>query len=245
MNAQFSEDKYILNAIFDPDRTSNKRSSSERGGVERAETDEAVWVIEARSLIRHCISLSLRPAFAVCTFANVSEVEGQLSVSKPGAILLLVADDDLQATARNLSTLEALAPHTPVIVVSPSVDPEAVRLTINHGARGYIPTSMRFELAIGVVRFVMAGGTYAPIDYLFAETRTEAPAPPQRAVSPSLTKRELTVLRAIQQGRSNKLIAFELAMCENTVRAHMRSIMKKLNARNRTEAAIKARHILD
>jgi DNA-binding NarL/FixJ family response regulator len=56
-----------------------------------------------------------------------------------------------------------------------------------------------------------------------------------------VTARELTVIRAIQQGKSNKIIAHELNMCESTVKVHVRNVMKKLKAKNRTEAAIKAR----
>jgi DNA-binding NarL/FixJ family response regulator len=56
-----------------------------------------------------------------------------------------------------------------------------------------------------------------------------------------VTARELAVIRAIQQGKSNKIIAHELNMCESTVKVHVRNVMKKLKAKNRTEAAIKAR----
>ena len=47
------------------------------------------------------------------------------------------------------------------------------------------------------------------------------------------------MIQAIRQGKSNKVIAYELNMCESTVKVHVRNIMKKLNARNRTDVAIK------
>jgi DNA-binding NarL/FixJ family response regulator len=52
------------------------------------------------------------------------------------------------------------------------------------------------------------------------------------------------VVRAIQKGKSNKIIAYELNMCESTVKVHVRRIMKKLNAKNRTDVAIKAQSVL-
>ena len=56
---------------------------------------------------------------------------------------------------------------------------------------------------------------------------------------PSLTVRQAAVAEALRHGKSNKIIAYELSMCENTVKVHIRTILKKLNATNRTEAAFK------
>ena len=45
------------------------------------------------------------------------------------------------------------------------------------------------------------------------------------------------MIAALRKGEANKTIAFELKMCESTVKVHVRNIMKKLNARSRTEVA--------
>ena len=99
---------------------------------------------------------------------------------------------------------------------------------------------MGFEIAIEAVRFVLAGGTYVPMDYLLVRGWSrDAPSQPP-PTSGLVTARELAVVRAIQKGKSNKVIAYELNMCESTVKVHVRRIMKKLNAKNRTEVAINA-----
>jgi len=54
-----------------------------------------------------------------------------------------------------------------------------------------------------------------------------------------LTKRQAAVAEEIRQGRANKQIAYALSIGENTVKVHVRNIMRKLNARNRTELAVK------
>ena len=76
------------------------------------------------------------------------------------------------------------------------------------------------------------------------DTKNEAAArdaPSQHPPTSGLvTARELAVIRAIQKGKSNKVIAYELNMCESTVKVHVRNIMKKLKAKNRTEVAINA-----
>jgi DNA-binding NarL/FixJ family response regulator len=98
---------------------------------------------------------------------------------------------------------------------------------------------MGFEIAIAAVRFVLAGGTYAPMDCLLPRDPTED-ALSQPPTTDLVTSRELAVIRAIQKGKSNKVIAYELNMCESTVKVHVRNVMTKLKAKNRTDVAIKA-----
>ena len=50
--------------------------------------------------------------------------------------------------------------------------------------------------------------------------------------------RQIQVLERLQQGKQNKIIAYELGMCESTVKVHIRHIMRKLNARNRTQVVL-------
>jgi DNA-binding NarL/FixJ family response regulator len=72
---------------------------------------------------------------------------------------------------------------------------------------------------------------------------TSWPGAAQSPLSPKpggITARELAVVRAIQHGKPNKVIAYELNMCESTVKVHVRNIMKKLNAKNRTDLAVKS-----
>jgi DNA-binding NarL/FixJ family response regulator len=53
------------------------------------------------------------------------------------------------------------------------------------------------------------------------------------------TARQAAVADRLRRGKPNKLIAYELNMCESTVKVHIRNIMKKLRASNRTEAGYK------
>ena len=56
----------------------------------------------------------------------------------------------------------------------------------------------------------------------------------------SLTTRQIAVLSHLQQGKANKIIAHELRMSESTVKVHVRNIMRKMGATNRTQAAYRA-----
>jgi DNA-binding NarL/FixJ family response regulator len=69
----------------------------------------------------------------------------------------------------------------------------------------------------------------------------------EHAVDEALTEREVQILKGVATGKSNKLIAAELAISESTVKAHMKSILPKLAASGRTHAVMIAlkRGILD
>jgi DNA-binding NarL/FixJ family response regulator len=54
----------------------------------------------------------------------------------------------------------------------------------------------------------------------------------------AFSPRQLQVLERLRQGKQNKIIAYELGMCESTVKVHIRHIMRKLNARNRTQVVL-------
>jgi DNA-binding NarL/FixJ family response regulator len=145
-----------------------------------------------------------------------------------------------EASTNALKALFNIAQGIPVAVLASTDDTELVKIAVRHGAKAFIPVTMRFEIAIEALRFVLAGGTYVPMDCLLVEGW---PGAAPRSSGP-ITAREFAVVRAIQQGKSNKVIAYEFNMCESTVKVHLRNIMKKMKARNRTEVAIKSNELL-
>jgi DNA-binding NarL/FixJ family response regulator len=206
-----------------------------------AEADGFIAVIESRTFIRECIRRSVQSAIPlpVLTYSTAIELEQQHLLASLKLIIFSWVEDNMAASTHALKVLSELASRTPVIVLSCNNDAELARTAICQGAKGYIPVSLGFEIAIEAVRFVLAGGSYVPMDCLLARG-WPGDAPSQPLTSGLVTSRELAVIRAIQQGKSNKVIAYELNMCESTVKVHVRNIMKKLNAKNRTEVAIKA-----
>jgi len=63
---------------------------------------------------------------------------------------------------------------------------------------------------------------------------------PETASPPRLTPTQMEVLRCVHSGLLNKQIAYELGIAEATVKVHMTALMRKLNVRNRTQAAVVA-----
>jgi DNA-binding NarL/FixJ family response regulator len=200
-----------------------------------------IAVIESRTFIRECIRRSVQSAFAqpVLTYSTAVELEQQHLLTSAQLVIFSWGDGNTEASTNALKALSKLAPRIPVIVLASNNDAELARSAICHGAKGYIPATMGLEIAIEAVRFVLAGGTYAPVDCLLPrDPPGDAQSEPPR--TGLVTSRELAVIRAIQKGKSNMAIAYDLNMCESTVKVHVRNILKKLKAKNRTDVAIKA-----
>ena len=101
------------------------------------------------------------------------------------------------------------------------------------GAQAFIPTSVAPLIALQILEYVAGGGRYFPIDGLL-----HVPFVMEAKNKRHLTPRQSVVLKKLQEGKSNKLIGRELDLAEATVKIHVRQIMRRLGATNRTQAAL-------
>lgn len=130
-------------------------------------------------------------------------------------------------------------PDVPLALISDHEDRGEVTAAFREGARGFVPTALEPDLVVQAFGFILAGGTFFPPNVLDRPGRDGAEAQRQELLSAhALTPRQLDVLALLREGKSNKLIARDLAMCESTVKVHVRQIMRKLGAANRTQAAL-------
>ena len=134
-----------------------------------------------------------------------------------------------------IALLHAEQPEVPILVVSSADGAKAVEEARALGAVGFL--SKESDLASIETAIARAlGGQRLP---------SAAPRPEdavQKEIA-SLTPTQLKVLLAVLDGKLNKQIAHDLAMSEATVKAHMTAIMRKLDVRNRTQAALVARSL--
>jgi DNA-binding NarL/FixJ family response regulator len=228
------EGAQLLTSIAAIDEHSDKRVTS-------PQADTFIAVVESRPFLRECIRRSMDSALSVpvVTYPTLSELRAQLQEGAAGLIVLSLIEATSEACANALKSLAELAFDHPTIVLASTNDVDLARAAIRSGAKGYIPVTMGFEIAVEVMRFVLAGGTYVPPDCLLGTDQLGVRASTTFPRPYILTNRELSVVRAIQQGKSNKIIAKELNMCLSTVKVHVRNVMRKLNAKNRTEVAVK------
>ena len=139
-------------------------------------------------------------------------------------------------------------PGVPIVVVSDRDDWPNVIETLNLGARAYFPSSLDPDILIETLRFVQKGGTFIPLDVLIhAPVHRKRPqgTEARRTEMHGLTPSEQRVLELLKKGKPNKAIARELDIEETTVKVHVRRILKKLHAANRTQAALVAQQMAD
>lgn len=137
-------------------------------------------------------------------------------------------------------------PGTKVIVLTVSDDDDDLFEAITAGAAGYLLKEVSIEGVGDAVRTVVAGHSLlspamtAKLLGGFAELANQAGVGPAPGPFSGLTDRELQALRGMARGLSNRAIAAELGIAENTVKNHVRGVLEKLHVSSRTEAALYA-----
>jgi DNA-binding NarL/FixJ family response regulator len=121
---------------------------------------------------------------------------------------------------------------TAFIVLTTVVGDEEIYRAIEAGARGYLFKDMARKELIHAIRAVARGQRYIPAQ---VGSRIAENLP-----RPGLTAREIEVLQSVAAGLKNKEIAYHLGISEATVNAHIKHILEKLNASDRTQAVTKA-----
>jgi DNA-binding NarL/FixJ family response regulator len=151
---------------------------------------------------------------------------------------------DVEACREALLLVSQSSHRIPSILLSDSENPDRIVEALEQGARGYIPTSVAFDVAIKAMRLVRAGGIFVPASSLTVKHSSDGSTANQIG-DIKLTPRQVAVVEALRRGKANKIIAYELNMRESTVKVHVRNIMRKFKATNRTEIAFKANRMLD
>lgn len=107
------------------------------------------------------------------------------------------------------------------------------------GAAGYLLKDVDADELARVIRLIARGESFIQpaVAAKYLRLLTQRPAEPEEPLTP----RELDVLNLLAQGESNKRIATRLSLAESTVKNHVNNILGKLQVRNRTEAALRAR----
>ncbi len=211
---------------------------------------QIVVVIDHRELARECLVSSLAAQSPAHKFLSYSSVghwqEAQTLNAQQAAILLALGDRRVteQRSVDLITELVAAAGTVPVIVVADTDELPQIIAALQYGARGYIPTNVGLRVAAEAIAMTIAGGLFVPASSVLAvsaqllDRRTQ-----QRQEHSLFTDRQMAVVEALRRGRANKIIAYELNLRESTVKVHIRNIMRKLNATNRTEVAFKIRNM--
>jgi DNA-binding NarL/FixJ family response regulator len=189
-----------------------------------------VLVVDDHPFMRSGLAgeINSQPDMRVVAEAN----DGRECLEKFKAFLPDVTLLDLRMPNMNgldaLKAIRAVKPDARVIILTTLIGDIQVYRALEAGAMGYLLKSLLQNELVDTVRAVMKGHRRMPPE-IAAEIATHAN-------DEDLTERELSVLRAISKGCSNKIIGAELGISEHTIKNHVQNILAKLGANDRTHA---------
>ncbi|HEY4357835.1 MAG TPA: response regulator transcription factor [Acidobacteriaceae bacterium] len=200
-----------------------------------------VLTVDDHPLLRGGIVGAVNAAPGMTVVAEASDGEEAITAyrtHRPDIVLM-----DLRLPKKSgieaISAIKGEYPQARIIVLTTyGGDVQALR-AFKAGANGYLLKSMLRTELVDTIKLVHAGHRRIPPEV--------ASAMAEHAAEDSLTTREVDVLRSVASGNSNKIIADCLCVSEHTVKGHVRNILSKLGASDRTHAVVIAfkRGILD
>jgi DNA-binding NarL/FixJ family response regulator len=232
-------------------RTNVRHMVSTTGGEDsqgkRASGIKKLVLICRSRMLRECVEHMLTARAEDFIVESVSDV---LQATEQHPDLVLVLQDVLVGSSRlsepeSFSEIQARFATVPVVAVAHQESISLAMDAIRCGLRGYILTSATSDTVVAAIRLVLAGGTFLPSELLGLTSSVALPSPEPvherfSGDKTGLTEREVEIMKKLRQGHPNKVIAYQLQISANTVKAHMRNIMRKLHATNRTQLAFRA-----
>ncbi len=189
-----------------------------------------ILVADDHDLVRETIAAYLvAEGFEeVQTASDVAQALTQVA-QVPFDLILVDYDMPGMQGLTGLARLIAANKPRPVSLISGAISAETAAEALEMGAAGFVPKTLGSRNLVAAVKAMLAGEVFAPVSMI------------PKGSEGLLSGRELDVLRGICAGKSNKEIARDFGLQEVTVKLHVKTMSRKLNAKNRTHAAMIAR----
>lgn len=230
--------------------TSKVESGTNQDKNGTAGAGKSLLIVNSRSLDRECLSQALVRHELRLKVLDCASIEEWRSVQDQhpvlGAVLYNLGNRKVTETdeTNKLVKLTAELGKIPVVVLADSDELAQVLKALDLGVRGYILSSVDIGVCVEAIELAVAGGIFIPASSVLAvKHMIEAGSSQARELTEVFTPRQAEVVKALRRGKANKIIAYELQLRESTVKVHIRNIMKKLKATNRTEVVYKINDI--
>ncbi len=197
-----------------------------------------ILIADDHDLLRDTLILFLEAQGGIETFSSVDlpSAHKLINTHEPFDLILLDLNMPGMNGLEGLKRTLALNGGQRVALLSGEATREIAEQALDFGAAGFVPKTLPAKSMLNALKFMAMGEQYAPIDFMTAPEDI-----PSHPLGDQLTQREMQVLKGLTQGKSNKEIARDLDLTEPTVKLHMKTLYRKLDASNRTQAALIAR----
>ena len=203
-----------------------------------------ILIVDDHPLVREAVSCILHALLDQSMIREAGSVNEACQTARLHPHPDLILFDLMLPDVSGLDGLIAIRRHfpaAPVIVFSALDDAKIAAKAMALGAAGYVPKSAPKSVLLEAITEVLQGANYVPAQLasLMRAVQWESPASLNIAARVcSLTRCEIRVLQLVRQGLSNKQIAYEVGIGETTVKAHITSILRKLNVISRTQIVV-------
>lgn len=218
----------------------------------------AIVMIAPRDMTTECLVEVLVKNFPdndVCRHDDVSDITEDEAENMRLVLIYRPVPDRIRNVLERLR--DSGTDHSTGIVVESIDEAEDIfnRMSGANLVDGVVPLDLRLDVFLAAVRLLAKGGEHFPSALLQRLRRGNGDSPvsrqrrsarsgqdgspPSDPAAVALTTREIQILDLLCSGTQNKIIADRLRLSENTVKAHVRNIYKKMHVRNRTEAALR------
>lgn len=201
-----------------------------------------VFLIDSNKLFREGMKRLLEgsPFTVVGEAANTTEILAKDTTgNRPQLILIDPAggpDDEAEA----LRGLRGAFADARLVILTTELGTHRLSAALGAGADGYLLKDIACEALMQSLRLVIMGEKVFPthLAQLLVAGRQDEGTSDVPVRRKGLSQREVQILRCLLNGNSNKMIANHLSITEATVKVHLKSLLRKINASNRTQAAI-------
>lgn len=194
-----------------------------------------VLIADDHDLVREAIAAFLKSEGVIEVVTVPTLDDAVQATADSGSFDLVLLDYNMPGMngLEGLTRMIAANNRRPVALISGNASRAVAEQAIRAGAAGYVPKTMSSRSMVSAVKFMAAGEVYAPFNFMQQADTS----------SGNLSQRETDVLRGLCEGKSNKEIARDLGLQEVTIKLHVKTLSRKLNAKNRTHAAMLAREM--
>ena len=204
-----------------------------------------VLICDDHALFRRGLIMVLESEEGIDVVAEAEDGEEAITKAEeaaPDVVLMDVRMPRMSGIEATRAIADAV-PTAKILMLTVSDEEEDLYEAVKAGATGYLLKEISIEEVANAIRAVVTGQSLispSMASKLLSEFNNLAKQAQQKVLVPKLTDRELQVLKLVAQGMSNREVAEDLFISENTVKNHVRNILEKLHLHSRMEAVVYA-----